>query len=300
MSIDWGQLGRLTGDIDPFYLVALGIIGMGRVVVVAWRFTWLANLVTHIRFSIHLKLYFIASYFNVFLPTSVGGDAVRVLLLRDHDLTAQQGITFMLVERFFGILALVALAVTGALLYPLPGEIKLLITGLAFALIVCIVLLLSSKRLLHRLQSRFPVLRVSIDALLLVLSYPRVMLSVFTISCLIAVITTAMPWLVALSLDLVIPFEACMALVPLVWIVTLLPISIGGHGVREAAFVYLFGLIGVTVEASLLISLATFASFVLNGAIGLALFLTERLRLSTISSQLAVNHHEHHKLGPRS
>ena len=58
------------------------------------------------------------------------------------------------------------------------------------------------------------------------------------------------------------------AFVPLIWFLTMVPLSLGGLGVREAGFVYLFGTVGVAEGASLLLSLGTYAGLVAAGAVG--------------------------------
>ena len=72
----------------------------------------------------------------------------------------------------------------------------------------------------------------------------------------------------ALAFGIEISFSACVALVPLVWLITLLPVSIGGIGLREASFALLLGTVGIGTEESLLISLGTYAALLVSGAVG--------------------------------
>ena len=65
-------------------------------------------------------------------------------------------------------------------------------------------------------------------------------------------------------------------IVPFVTLVAVLPISIGGAGVREALYVTLFGAVGMPGEAALALALATFGVSLAWGAAGLALFLAGR------------------------
>jgi hypothetical protein len=77
------------------------------------------------------------------------------------------------------------------------------------------------------------------------------------------------------ALGLGVPFGAYMLLIPIVTIVTLLPISIAGLGVREGAMVLLFGRVGLDAAGAISLSLAWFAVTVLAsvpGAFVLALW----------------------------
>ncbi len=61
------------------------------------------------------------------------------------------------------------------------------------------------------------------------------------------VLTAVIGW----AFGLHVPFVYFLVIVPTIFLLIMLPISIGGLGVREAAYVYLFGLVGVAPEAAL-------------------------------------------------
>jgi hypothetical protein len=67
------------------------------------------------------------------------------------------------------------------------------------------------------------------------------------------------------------------ALSPLVWFVTLLPISVGGLGVREAGFITIFALVGTSKEEAVLLSLGTYAGLTAIGVVGAAWFAWKRI-----------------------
>jgi uncharacterized membrane protein YbhN (UPF0104 family) len=77
-------------------------------------------------------------------------------------------------------------------------------------------------------------------------------------------------YFIALSLSIRVPFLAFFVVVPLVVIATMVPVSLGGMGVREGMFVLLLSNIGVSGHHALLLSLigtATIVPFILVGAI---------------------------------
>ena len=65
-------------------------------------------------------------------------------------------------------------------------------------------------------------------------------------------------------------------LLPIVWLVAMIPISINGLGLREGAFVVLFVSIGMSKEAAIAISVLFLAQAMLQGLIGGVLFLINR------------------------
>jgi uncharacterized protein (TIRG00374 family) len=72
----------------------------------------------------------------------------------------------------------------------------------------------------------------------------------------------------AAALGLVIPFAVLFALTPAALLMAMLPISLGGWGVRELTFVYFLGAAGISAEAALSLSIAFGLLRVIVGAIG--------------------------------
>ena len=72
----------------------------------------------------------------------------------------------------------------------------------------------------------------------------------------------------ATALGLGIPFATLFALTPAALLVAMVPMSIGGWGVRELTFVYFLGTAGVSAEAALSLSIAFGLLRIVVGAIG--------------------------------
>jgi hypothetical protein len=62
-------------------------------------------------------------------------------------------------------------------------------------------------------------------------------------------------WALARGLDMPVSVLDCLVLVPPVFLLTTLPISVAGWGVREAAMVSAFGFIGIAQSSSLVLSI---------------------------------------------
>jgi uncharacterized protein (TIRG00374 family) len=71
-----------------------------------------------------------------------------------------------------------------------------------------------------------------------------------------------------------VPFAAHLFVVPVLYILFALPISFGSLGVREAAFIVLYGLFGVPRELALLVSVLNLAGILLNNVIGAGVMVT--------------------------
>jgi uncharacterized membrane protein YbhN (UPF0104 family) len=186
---------------------------------------------------------------------------VRIAMLRQEHVSAHLALSLVLLERFIGVAALVALSAAGAFLVEVPAAIRAVIVALALGTGVAMLALggllrvAETERRPHVLS---PELRLDGGTLALAFAW----------SLVLQLCSIGLSWVVGIALGTAVPAGLYLALVPLVWVVTLLPVTIGGVGLREAAFVYLFGSAGVSSELSLGISLGTYAGLLFSGLLG--------------------------------
>jgi len=268
LGIDGQRLFDLIGRSRPGFLLLMALAGLSRIWISAIRFHFLSRPIRRLGLRTLSRHYFVASYFNNLLPTAFGGDVIRVFLLAKQGLSKVESGALILIERSVGLGALVALATLGVALFPVQAELRWLVLGIGAMLAAGVLVLLAGSRRLGRRIGRWPALQGAVDAAKVLSHRSRALSGVVVLSFLLQVVSISVSWLAALAMGIDTSFLACLALVPLVWLVTMLPVSIGGIGLREVSFAYLLGTIGISSEESLLISLGTFATLVLNGFIG--------------------------------
>jgi len=101
----------------------------------------------------------------------------------------------------------------------------------------------------------------------------------FFYSLIIQMLSFIAVFVLARDLALQIDFVTIMLNLPVIVLITLLPISVSGIGVRESAFIWLFGLAGVAAEKAMALSLLWFLSTVVAGVWGLFEYLRVRAAL---------------------
>ena len=87
-----------------------------------------------------------------------------------------------------------------------------------------------------------------------------------------------MNYLVARAIGVTISVWYFVLFVPIVSVVLMLPVSMSGLGVREGAYVYLFGQAGVSTAQALTMSLLIYALRVVAGLVGGLLYALQGLR----------------------
>ena len=111
ISVKWSWMGA------ALILIFIGH-GIGAI-----RFKLLLDPVRSIRLINHTKYYVWAGFFNSTLPTSIGGDAMRIVWLKHHDVSLNKSSFFVLLERLIGVATLLAIACTTALFLELPNQL---------------------------------------------------------------------------------------------------------------------------------------------------------------------------------
>lgn len=209
------------------------------------------------------KLFWIGGFFSQALPSSVGGDPIRIYMAYKDGLPLSKAINGVMLERVVTIIGLTILviAVQPWFVPKLNAETQMLtLTVLAMlgaGTIFGVIVLLYLDRLPEAL-SKFRIVRgmnaLAADSRLLFFRLKgAVLASIFGI--LTHVNISLCVFFLAMSIGVDVTWLDCMVLMPLVILVTTLPISIAGWGVREGAMVTAFALVGVPGEGALVLSL---------------------------------------------
>ncbi len=269
-GIDFSSAAQRVARADPAMLMLAVAVIWAQVCVggMRWRSVLLAMGASFTIFHA-IRLFYIGVFFSQALPSSVGGDPVRMYKAYKLGLSIREAVNGVLLERVVTVVSLVILVgVSQPWFNPQVDHPSTELIGPAVILITMAAAGLGVLMFLDRLPAtlmRWRVVRglgnLGVDGRKVFLSgyhLPRVLFwGVFT-----HINISLMAFVVAAGLDLDVTLVDCLTLMPLVVLIMTVPISIGGWGVRETAMVALFGLIGVPNESALVLS-------VLIGLIGI-------------------------------
>lgn len=268
---------------DPILLlVAFGLTAIGIVLSSVKLNLVLAALSTPVSFGKALRAYYVGTFFNNFIPTSVGGDVVKVLELNRHESTnfSNNSLT-VIIERLFGILVLFGIA--GVFLIWTPGWYRevglsflqdgrnwLLAVVVVTVLAVCLNYFLktdeketvSSWKKRTREWLRFPV------------DNPGTTLSVLGLSALFHGLRALTFVLLGASLGFEISFSVALFVLPIIAFASFLPISLGGIGLREGIITFCLYTFGLPLEVSLSLSLLVRAFSIVHSGLGGMIYLS--------------------------
>ncbi|MBW1965727.1 MAG: flippase-like domain-containing protein, partial [Deltaproteobacteria bacterium] len=217
--------------------------------------------------STYLKYYFVGLYFNLFLPTSLGGDVLKMHFISRGEPKKLRATYSLLADRLFGLAAMFLLGAGAVLIghgiLPHYFEYLLCVAGL------CIIALLLGLPMAHKLLSSiWPKLGKRLAVLLVFWGKPKALFAALSLSLVLQVLGMGAVALLANDMGLNPPAAFYFAAFPLVAILTILPISFNGIGIREGGFIYFLGLKGISTEKALTLSLSFFAIQIVASLIG--------------------------------
>ena len=251
-----------------------------------------------------LAINMIGGFWGLFLPSSLSTDVVRGYYLVKTTSDKAISVTSIFVDRLFALLALLVF-VSVALLF--AGDIlKDLHLGYYifcfFVLMGLGLITFNSKRfatLLQNFNKKFKDNRIIKNVIKLrsavieYNNYPLTLLLSFLLSLLIQLFRVFWYITIAWSFGVHIPMVYYFIFCPLIIVVLMIPVSIGGFGVREGSFVALFTLAGMSLDEAVIISftsslIANIAT--ISGGVVYLFYRSEyKIKDSTSEIQLEVN-----------
>jgi uncharacterized membrane protein YbhN (UPF0104 family) len=288
---DWVQVGRAFAGLRVELWLAAVVAYLLTQVVSAIRWRLMSRPLGFDQSNGHfLSLYFIGMYFNLMLPTSVGGDVVKVWYLDAGSGRKVPALVSVFLDRLNGLVVLLLLALCGTALSTVAvpdwvnGSAWLSAIGILGGVAALPLLIVFLKRITSQRQ-RAELLSVALKT---VLSRPGALLGATLLSLIVQVVGAAVVWLVALSLSLDVPFTYCCVLSPMIALLTLLPVSLNGMGVREAGVVLYLAPLGVPQASAMTLAFLWFLVMMAAGVCGGVVYLICRFPRPEVQSDESV------------
>ena len=283
-GVEWGRFYELLSQADwPWWLAALAVTLAGQVVAgIRW-----AALARPLGFDFpnqfFVRRFFEGMFFSLCLPSSIGGDFVKAVRIGSSTQLRLLAGCSVLADRLTGLAALGVLV--GTALIARNNELGTAATCGVFAglLVAGLAAFGVALAVLDRVHAALPEASTAREFVARLLPYrqrPSLVLLAVGWSFVVQLAGVAAVVLVARALGVVQPPLVWLSVVPLVALAMVLPISLGGFGVRENALEYLLRGYGVPSEAGVAIGLLWGVCTLLAGLVGGVLFLLERQPLA--------------------
>lgn len=242
-----------------------------------------------------VRISFIASFFNQVLPSTIGGDAVRVWLLGREGGGWANAAYSVLIDRIVGVVVLTLLMIAGlpwtlGLVHDPLARAFLLLVGLGAIAGTAVFMSIGALRwpLLTRWALTRHLVGVSRVAWQLCRSWHS-MAPIGLMSVAIHLLSIAAAWCAAQSVAVPVGFFTLLFLMPPVILAATIPISIAGWGVREGSMIVAFAYAGLAQADGLIVSVLTGLATLAVGIIGGIVWIASDGRLRTLPPKAGVS-----------
>ncbi|HJR60986.1 MAG TPA: lysylphosphatidylglycerol synthase transmembrane domain-containing protein [Vicinamibacterales bacterium] len=267
--IDAAKLWAMARTASPAWLLTAMVIYLVMILASAWRWGLLlkAQGIAH-EFRTLTASFLAATFFNNFLPSNIGGDVIRVTDTAVAAGSKTLAATVVLIDRGIGLLGLVLVAAIGATAGPRlvnagPGVgapmlwaafgAATLFAALAVFMPRALPRLLRPLRLVHPEWVDERLARLH-GALHRFSKAPAALAGCFGGAIFVQATLVAFYLAIARSMQIPVGFAELAFIVPISFVIQMVPVSVNGFGVREATFGFYFVRLGLPLESGLLVS----------------------------------------------
>ena len=208
--------------------------------------------------------YLVGLFFNNFLPSNVGGDVARIADIAKRTGKAPEATASVIGERLISGLALALTALIGLLFSPqVSGQFAPIVGGLILFFVFVMGLFASrrAKRIISTVIRRllgpkwFERIGRVAGSIALAIRNPSTFLWALFWSFAFHITLVLVNYAIFIALNINLPLISFVLYVPIIAAIQLVPVSVNGFGVREVAYVYFFGTVGVSSSGAAAASL---------------------------------------------
>ncbi len=269
LIIRWGySLKTLKSDIQaPLWLLPCIINAVLLTPFLAgWRWQIVLRAVNvKIRLSKLIKFNFLSIFWGVMLPSSDGFAFIRmVLVAHSYPEIKEKTIGSIVLEKFFGILILLTTALIAGFFpgHPQTGKLQSILIVLLATMLGLVSLVALMPELKDTVTGNSILRRVLRFIRLLLLSWKKADKKKLAAAALLILSVQIMSYFVIYCLFRFMGYNLPMinhfCLIPIIQVISLLPFTVAGFGIREGAFIYFYQQFGIPAQSLITLSLLNF------------------------------------------
>ncbi len=289
-KVDFHNFGTIVRAARPgILLAAFLVLWVGHYICI-YRWRMLMRPLMPVLSLAHLfAIYCIGLFFNLIFPTVVGGDVVKMYYAGKPSRLYAQSFAATFLDRDAGMLAMMLIACMITLIHPvdlpdIPVNLIVWVSFLLFLLANAAIFTQSLHRLLTRFlhSLRLSQVAVRIDAISSAFQvmgqHWTLLAGSLAISLINQLLAISVTWVLAEGLHLHISLVYFLLFVPVITLISMIPISLNGMGLREYAFMTLLGAIGIAPESCIALGLLSSAFIILSSLPGGVVYIFFRNR----------------------
>lgn len=218
-------------------------------------------------------------FFNLFLPSTIGGDFMRSIDLASHTKKPKEIVATVFLDRLSGYIGLVVLTLVSLSFgWKLVSDKSILLAVIIICTVLTTVLMVLFNTFLYARINKFlktpnaskirDAIKSIHEEIHIFRNRKKVIFYNLLVSILIQSVGPVTFFIIARAIGLKVDLVYFFIFLPIIGAITLLPISIGGLGLRDATTIFFFAKVGASRDLAFAMSLLNFSFILLSGAIG--------------------------------
>ncbi len=217
-----------------------------------------------------IKINFISIFWGIMLPSSDGFAAIRMYLIeKKHRNRPGTSSSTIIAEKLLGFILLCFFGIFFSLFIHNIPQIVIARTLLILIVIIIllIMLIITNSKIYNYVSLRLEKIRFDrrvfkylsgMHSALTKLPFKKILLEALPIMVLIQLTSFLNVYLIFKAMGISIPIIHHLAFVPVIQIISLIPVTISGFGIREGAFVHFYSLVGIEPTVAFSVSILNF------------------------------------------
>lgn len=224
----------------------------------AWRWSLLSEMIgQRLKLSGAMKLFMQSLFYNQALPSPIPGDAARIFGAIKYGLTISEATLGVVIDRILTLFGLAVVALIGLLImrgfyghdFPIPYLVELTALGVAGTIASTLIFIWRRHFFVRFLPAKLHALNEALGAFLT----HRRMFGIFLLTLVIHGVSVVSLEILVLGLGLPLDWGQAAAAFPPVLLIAMVPISVGGWGLREGGMIISLAVFGIgTTDAATL------------------------------------------------
>ncbi|MFO7810748.1 MAG: lysylphosphatidylglycerol synthase transmembrane domain-containing protein [Candidatus Delongbacteria bacterium] len=244
----------------PAFVILAFIFLVLSVFASSYRWQYVINIKnTHISFKACVREYFIGSFFNNFLPGSIGGDIMRMAGAYKETGSKEISFSSVIIERVVGLAAMLFVGLTGFIILNIGNSPSYIQISSIMLIMLFLLLFIITNKKTNKILSEFTETYIPEKISSVIISYLRdfagysstlKIFIVFLLSLIFKILDGFFVYFVFLSLGIELSYAHAIALFSIINVIKMLPISFNGLGLSAISWVLLLRSFGISESAA--------------------------------------------------
>jgi len=281
---DFSEKDDLLIQISPIWMVLAILMNIFALLTIVWRWKVIINgMGVHKSFLDLFYINLVSTFFGMFLPSSVGGDVSKMIMVAENTLNREAAASSVLIDRMIGMIITTVIGIVSLFFLSSLRDNRIIMGSLAVTLLIIsfFIFLILNRRAFEKMISFIPLsirkrfggsISKIDQSIARLQGDPKILILASIISMLRQIAICVSFFCAGKSFGINAEMAVYFVVIPIVMAVIVLPISINGLGLQDNTMIFLLGMAGIGSVEALFLSIFMHITRNITGIIGGILF----------------------------